>query len=235
MRHFFLALLVLCVAAPVRAATVNIDFDSDDGYRNCQRGYCDTRSHYVEEGFVVTPLDSLENGSGFGGYGSMHLDIAGGPNVNGVAFRREGDRMFRPLGVDIIPGMDPDLVRLVGAPEDDVMIEAFRDGVLVGSITATLQNLLPYRLDLSPLPVADTLRIFGKMSWNYDPIRKDGGQLAEIHFELDNVLIATLPLPGGLMLGLTGLGILAVLRKLRRALIGRKRPGSPGRPVPVPG
>lgn len=163
---------------------------------------------YVESGFSVTdggwfiPVDS----------GAMHFDITGGPYS---AFRDivsvSGSR-FALTSLDIL-AIGPTLASggILGGPRPDISITGYLGGQAVAwawGSSQTGNNAMTFG---SAFANIDRLLISGFWAGNIAP------GIVDVHFRIDNVNIAAVPLPAAGGLGLIALAGLGFLRSRRRA------------------
>ena len=149
---------------------------------------------YVESGFSVSdggwfiPVDQ----------GAMHFDITGGPYSAFRDITAISGARFAVRSLDIL-SIGPTIFTggLTGAPRPDIAFTGYLGGQAVAWAWGSSQ-------------VGDNAFTFGSAFGNIDP------QIIDVHFRIDNVDIASVPLPAAGGLGLMALGGLGLLRLRRR-------------------
>lgn len=163
---------------------------------------------YVENGFVVD-----DDGFYLAADGALHFDIAFGPYNNVRTLERIDGGGFDLHAFDIIPIYPSvEVGGLLGAPMDDIQVEAFDGASLVATATASSQG-------------GDTQAVFGEMFANitslvitgFDPGNIDYEPLLDVHFLIDNVVVSA---PGAEDDPLTPVPLPAAGWLLAAALVG---------------
>ena len=162
---------------------------------------------YVESGFSVSdggwfiPVDQ----------GAMHFDITGGPYSAFRDITAISGARFAVRSLDIL-SIGPTIFTggLTGAPRPDIAFTGYLGGQAVAWDWGSSQvgdNAFTFG---SAFGNIDRLSITGFWAGNIDP------QIIDVHFRIDNVDIASVPLPAAGGLGLMALGGLGLLRLRRR-------------------
>lgn len=201
------ALSVLALAASA-GSTVSAATMSFSGLA----GFCNGLSpSYTESGITATGLDS--NPAYFLNPGVLHMDDSGTTCPQSVAFTMA--LPFSAIGVDILPlgptayCSDPNCEQ-PGDPYENVRWEGLVGGTVVASDTFFMGT-------------TDSTYVFGDAFRNLDELRvsallpdfaRIGGECFDApcaHFELDNLVLAPIPLPAGLWLLMSGIGTLGAM------------------------
>lgn len=213
------ALVILACSFALPCAATTLTFDDIPGWHDGPAPIA-----WREGGATVSADPNSDGVVWYMRPGAVHLDDSGTSLTSGVTLTTGGH--FRALGMSVV-GYDlasyvvtPDEWDMRPVPYDNIAVEGFRNGLSVAYArfsTGLTGGAFSFSFG-AEFRGLDMLRIAAIGPWDqsFDGLPIECGDAPCGHVDLDSVTIAPVPLPGGFVLALGGMGVLAGLRLRRR-------------------